>query len=253
MIQVIHRAFDILEYLSQDPKREFSLGEITAYTGLNSGTCANIMKTLVRRNYVVHLGVKKGYRIGIMPLIITDNDAYIRLLASACKPPMNALCSEINEIFILSVVRHNRRFLVYQTKSTHEIQATTTAEQSVYKSTTARMIISSYNNARLEKLVKDVGLPQGLEWPEVKTLKQLKDALADIREKKMAFGWDQYDVVSLAVPVEINGSTVASVGIYLPACRYSEELMKVYETKLRECAHFINEIGLKRNLFITEY
>ena len=35
MIQVIHRAFDILEYLSQDPKREFSLGEITAYTGLH--------------------------------------------------------------------------------------------------------------------------------------------------------------------------------------------------------------------------
>ena len=56
MIQVIHRAFDILEYLSQDPKREFSLGEIAAYTGLNSGTCANIMKTLVRRNYVEHLG-----------------------------------------------------------------------------------------------------------------------------------------------------------------------------------------------------
>ena len=143
--------------------------------------------------------------------------------------------------------------LVYQTKSTHDIQATTTPEQSVYKATTARMIISSYNNARLEKLVKDVGLPQEAEWPEIKTFKQLKEALSDIRENRMAFGWDQFDVVSLAVPVEINGSTVASVGIYLPACRYTEEVMKVYEAKLRECAHFINEIGLKRNLFVTEY
>lgn len=253
MIQVIHRALDILEFISQDPKKVFSLGEIAEYTGLNSSTCANIIKTLVKRNYIKDLGTKKGYRIGIMPLIITDNDAYIRLLASACKPPMNALCSDINEIVILSVIRNNRRYLVYQTKSTHELQATTDQEQSVYKATTARMIISSYNDARIEKLVKDVGLPQGMEWPEVKTAKDLKSALSDIREKKLAFGWDQFDVVSLAVPVEINGSTVASVGIYLPACRYDEEQMKIYETKLRECAHFINEIGLKRNLFVQEY
>lgn len=53
MIQVIHRALDILEYISQGPKKEFSLGEIAEYTGLNSSTYANIIKTLVKRNLFV--------------------------------------------------------------------------------------------------------------------------------------------------------------------------------------------------------
>ena len=253
MIQVINRALDILEFISNNPQKEHSLGEISAYTGLNNGTCANIIKTLVSRNYLEHLGPKKGYRMGIMPLIITDNEAYIHLLANACRPPMNSLCAEINEAVLLSVIRSNRRILVYEAQSNHEIQVRTTPEQSVYKATTARMIISSYSEARLDRMIAEVGLPTEAEWPEVHSVEELKAELAEIRQKGFVMARNASDVVSMAVPVEIHGHMVASVGIYLPGSRFSDDLREPYAAKLRDCARIINEIGLKKNLFVEEH
>ena len=47
MIQVIHRALNLLEFIAQHPNREYSLTEIADQHQLNHGTCANILKTLV--------------------------------------------------------------------------------------------------------------------------------------------------------------------------------------------------------------
>lgn len=52
MIQVINRAFDILEFVATDPTRPKSLTEVAEAAGLNQGTCANIMKTMVNRRYL---------------------------------------------------------------------------------------------------------------------------------------------------------------------------------------------------------
>ena len=52
MIQVINRALDILELIAEEPEKQKSLSEISEKLDLNSGTCANIIKTLVSRNYI---------------------------------------------------------------------------------------------------------------------------------------------------------------------------------------------------------
>ena len=56
MIQVIHRALDIVEFIARDPDKEFGLGEIAESLELNKGTCANIIKTLVNRGYLDQSG-----------------------------------------------------------------------------------------------------------------------------------------------------------------------------------------------------
>jgi DNA-binding IclR family transcriptional regulator len=66
MIQVIHRAFDVLELLASQPERVFSLGEIAEAAELNRGTCSNILKTLAARSYVTRLSGRGGYRLGSM-------------------------------------------------------------------------------------------------------------------------------------------------------------------------------------------
>ena len=50
MIQVIHRALNILELIARDRNKEYGLSEIADRLGLNHGTCANIIKTLVVRS-----------------------------------------------------------------------------------------------------------------------------------------------------------------------------------------------------------
>ena len=76
MIQVINRALDILEIVAANPEKPTALGEIADALGLNHGTCANIMKTLVTRNYLEQVGTKKGYILGAKSYALTNNDAY---------------------------------------------------------------------------------------------------------------------------------------------------------------------------------
>ena len=75
MIQVINRALNILEILAQEPDKEFGLSEIATAVELNAGTCANILKTLVYRNYVEQSGTKKRYKLGYMIILTIQNSS----------------------------------------------------------------------------------------------------------------------------------------------------------------------------------
>jgi DNA-binding IclR family transcriptional regulator len=60
MIQVIHRALDMLELLGSQPERVFPLGEIAQLLDLHRATCSNILKTLSQRGYVERLPARGG-------------------------------------------------------------------------------------------------------------------------------------------------------------------------------------------------
>ena len=64
MIQVLNRAFDILEMCAKNAEKVYSLSEIADQLQLNRTTCANIVKTLVTRNYLEQTGYRRGYRLG---------------------------------------------------------------------------------------------------------------------------------------------------------------------------------------------
>jgi DNA-binding IclR family transcriptional regulator len=71
MIQVLHRAFDILELCASDKEKAHTLSEIAEKLQLNPTTCANIIKTMVTRNYLEQVGYKKGYRLGAKAFHLT--------------------------------------------------------------------------------------------------------------------------------------------------------------------------------------
>src|SRR3546814_13991686 len=88
MIQVLHRAFDILEFIARDNTKAFPLGEIASELGLNHATCANIIKTMVTRNYLEQLGPKKGYKLGYMAYQVVGNSSVDDKLNRAASEPM---------------------------------------------------------------------------------------------------------------------------------------------------------------------
>ncbi|UFH57967.1 helix-turn-helix domain-containing protein [Spirosoma sp. KNUC1025] len=67
MVLVIVKAFDILEWVARDPGRAYSLTEIAEALQMNQATCVNILQTLVAKNYLEHLGRKKGIGWGQWP------------------------------------------------------------------------------------------------------------------------------------------------------------------------------------------
>ena len=122
MIQVIHRALDILELIAQDRSRLYTLGEISTQLKLNNGTCANIIKTLVTRGYLEQEGRKTGYRLGSMSYLLTGNYSHKQDLMSAAVNPINELSTSLNEGCILSVLKDDTRIILHEAKSTHELQ-----------------------------------------------------------------------------------------------------------------------------------
>ena len=241
MIQVINRALNILEVLAQDPNKEFGLSEIAATTDLNAGTCANILKTLVLRNYVEQPNVKKGYKLGYMIYHLTRDNFYNTELINISKVAMENLRDSINETVILSIIKGNKRILLHESQCTHEIQVRTTNESSVYRATTGRMILSFYSPKELNDFIEKVGLPTEDEWPEAKSKAELIRLLHEIHSKSFELSWNKNHVVGLATPIIRKGKVIASLGIYLPDIRFGKSEKNNIIKQLKIATEHINK------------
>lgn len=221
MIQVINRALDILEIVAENPEKPTSLGEIADTLGLNHGTCANIMKTLVARKYLEQVGTKKGYILGSQSYALTNNDAYRKDLVEAAKEEMEKLTAQINENCLLAILNGDKRMVIHRTHAEQDLQVRTPLEKHVYDAASGRMLLAMLSEAEIERFVSKYGLPTSESWKEVDSLETLKSLLMQFRKEECAlqvlYG---RQVVGLAVPVLKNDKAVASLSIYLPEYRY---------------------------------
>jgi len=242
MIQVIHRALNILEYLAKHKHRACSLIEIAQNLGLNQPTCANILKTLTDKNYVEHLGRKKGYRLGPMVYQLTDNLSYNENLLQAASPIMEALTEKLNETCILGILRNRKRFIVYTVNCDQYLQVRSETERDLYETASGRVLLAFLPEKERISLINAIGLPRHEVWPSVKTLKKLEEELETIRTKELALTFSVNHIVGLAVPIYKNNVVIASLSIFLPQSRYhvkgNEDLLL---TELRTSAAAINK------------
>jgi DNA-binding IclR family transcriptional regulator len=63
MVQVVIKAFDILELIAQAKGKSVTLTEISSILNLKQPTVSNIINTLISKGYVEHIGKKKGYKL----------------------------------------------------------------------------------------------------------------------------------------------------------------------------------------------
>ncbi|MDY9918728.1 MAG: helix-turn-helix domain-containing protein [Proteiniphilum sp.] len=222
MIQVINRALSILELIAKEPEKEVRLSEIADTLELNHSTCANILKTLINRDYVEQAVVKGGYKLGPMAFQLTNSNFYNMELLNAAKRPMQNLIEEINETVILSVIKNYKRVLLKEIPCSHEIQVRTTNQSSVYKATTGRVILSYYSPKEIEDFISKVGLPSEEDWPEVKTKEELFQKLNEIKNNQFELSHNKNHVVGLATPIFKNKKVEASLGVYLPDIRFGK-------------------------------
>jgi Transcriptional regulator len=241
MIQVINRALNIIEVIAQDDGKEWGLSEIADSLELNHGTCANILKTLVQRGYVEQAGMKKGYKLGYMLYQITSSGGYNVDLVNASKALIDEFRDKINETVILSVVKNDKRILLYEALCDHEIQVRTTPESSVYRAATGRMILSHYSPKELNDFIEKTGLPSEEDWPEITSKSELLQALNETRGKSIEVTWCRRHVVGLATPILKKNKVVASLGVYLPDMRFSKTERNYIIKAMQDTTEAINK------------
>ncbi|CCH56003.1 IclR family transcriptional regulator [Fibrisoma limi BUZ 3] len=222
MIQVVNRALDILEQIAADPEKPKSLSDIADPLGLNHGTCANILKTLVSRNYVEQVGTKKGYILGAKSYSLTGNDAYRKDLLDAAREEMDLLTRKVNENCLLAILKGNMRQVVLRTYAEQDLQVRTADEKHVYDSASGRLLVATLSDVDLERFVRKFGLPSSEVWPEADTDEKFQTCINVIRSQGYALqALSKRQIIGLAVAVYKHKNVVASLSIYLPEYRYS--------------------------------
>lgn len=246
MIQVIHRALDILELCSKQPEKAYSLTEIADSLKLNHATCANILKTLVNRRYIEQLGHKKGYYLGSMAYYLTGNFSSRTSLVESAKPLMDELCELLNETVILAIYnKHdNKRIVLHSVYSTQELQVRSNKEKNAYDTSTGRLLLAYFSDEERKNIIKNAGLPSPGVWNEASTPEKFYKELQKIKETGIAFQTASSHVVGVAVPVFYKQKAIASLGIYLPEVRFYGELKKLIIESLKDTA---NQLSVRLN------
>ncbi len=221
MIQVIHRALNILELLATRPDHIYSLGELADSLGLHRATCSNILKTLAKRNYVERLDQRGGYRLGTMALQLGGLAELDHQLVAAAEPVLRELTAEVNETSLLGVVRGNKRVTLASAACDRDLQARSRQVRTVYETATGRLLLAYREPGQRQAFVEQIGLPQAEVWEQVQSADDLERELAKIRRKELAITRSTEHVVGLAVPIRSGGQVVASVSMFLPQVRFT--------------------------------
>jgi DNA-binding IclR family transcriptional regulator len=225
MVQVIQRAWTILEFLATCGPDGWQLSEIAEYAQLNKATCSHIVKTLVELNAAEQVAPRKGYRLGPAAYTLARGQGgFSGQLIGASEPVIEGLAAEIRETVMVAVLRGDRRFTLCQVDGTQEIQIRhdPSVVTNVYQLATGRLLLA-YGGAKcVEEVVALQGYP-GTRWNGIENLGQLHDALSAIRKAGCEIMVTPGHVVGIAYPIRRDEDVVASLGVYLPEFRFNGE------------------------------
>ena len=242
MVQVLLKAFDIVELVVQRKGQSISLTEISDELEMNQATASNIINTLVSRGYLEHIGKKKGYRLGPSAYRLTNEIPYEQNLVNAAKDVMDALTAKLNESCILGVLRNHKRYILYAVNAVQEIQVQLRSERNIYETASGRILLAYLTEKNLERHIQQNGLPDVTVWAEAQTIEGLKTALGKIKEACIAItNIKNRHVKGFAVPIFNNTQVIAGLSVFLPEYRCTEahekeiiQAMKVSATEISE-------------------
>ena len=226
MIQVVERTFAVLEYIAQDPLASHRLSDIASSTSLNASTCVRILKTLGKLGYVVKNTQAAGYSLGPKAYSIIDRSSYRNNLVLASTAAIKRLAEKINESVLLATLYHGSRVVLYEIETNRQIQAQNEVEEedcdNPLRTATGRLMLSYLSDQEREHVIGDKKNYAAV-WPKITTKEQLIETLDDIRKQGWTIRKNESEVVGLAVPITENGIASASLGVYLPAFRFTQE------------------------------
>jgi DNA-binding IclR family transcriptional regulator len=226
MIQVIHRALNIIEYVSKDGNKPKLMGQIAKDLDLNTATCANIIKTLVVRGYLEKNELQKGYQLGPQLKEITGKqNPYLKLIAAA-KTQMERITKTLNEKCLVAVLKGDKRVVIHKNNCPQLVQANTQDEKKAYDSSTGRLLVALLSDEALDKFVQLYGLPTSAIWHDAGTPEKFMEQIRLIRKNQYALIEDSVQIIGIATPIYQQGELVASLSIYLPAFRFSNTMRK---------------------------
>jgi len=240
MIQVIVRAIDILEYVASHDKEPVQLFKIAEHVGLSNPTTANIVKTLLEKNFLEQMGRKKGYRLGIAAFHLTGNPSYQENLINASKDVMGNLTKQLEETSLLAMIQNNKRIILHQVECNQVLQVRTVMEADLYDTSTGKLLMAYFTPTELNKFINTIGLPSKQVWPGAETRSGLEKILKKIRDEEFVITYSKFHTVGFAVPIFKDNIAIAGLSIFVPESRYIDQHKEKIAKLIRKAAKQIS-------------
>jgi IclR family KDG regulon transcriptional repressor len=241
MIQVIHRALDILEFIGKDADKPKTLSEIANALQLNAGTCANIIKTMTGRRFIQKVDNKKGYILGSAAFKLTGSEDYNKELISLTRQELNMLTETLNENSEITVLNNDLRIVLLRIFSSHDLQVRAASEKRAYGTASGIIMLACLPDAELKKFVDTYGLPAEDEWDSPVDEADFFAEMAQIKKDNYAIRKTKDNIIGIAVPIFKNGNVIAALGVYMPMFRYDTANKKAVLKEIIKTGKLINE------------
>lgn len=242
MIQVLERAFSLLELLAESPESPRSMGELANHIGVSSATCSHIVKTMLVQGYL-EKAEPRGYVLGPMAYYLAHKGPYRKELISAAQPLLAAFAASTEETALVAVLRNEKRFILCQAQGTHRLQVNTDAYclDDAYHTATGHLLLAGLSEKELDAFLGRMGLPEPKTWPEAHSPASLREELKKIRDAGTVSRPSQNTIMQIAYPVMENGKIAAAVGSFVPLYRYSGEHQQRVLQSLQQIANQLTE------------
>lgn len=242
MVQVLIKAFDILELVAKREGTAISLTEISTELEINQATAANIINTLVSKDYLEHIGKKKGYRLGSACSKLNNSEPYEQNLLNAAKEAMKKLTNMVDESCLLGVIRNQKRYIIHVENSNQVIQVQAKSQRNVYDTASGRVLLAYLNDKELDKFLLLNGLPDSNIWQGVSDKPSFLKALESIRNEKLAKTHSvDGQIKGFAAPIFQEKNVIASLSVFVPEYRCSASKEKEIIAHLNESCKKISE------------
>lgn len=227
-IQVIERAFTVLEIIAQAPDVPHTISGLSEKSGLKTATASRIIRTMTNLGYLEQVGRKEGYILGGKTASLSEKYNGIAPLRKAAMPLLREFGTRFGEYICISVLRNNQRHIIYVEKSTHAIQVANdpmAIVETPYRSVSGRILLAGLTREQQKRCFAQKGKP-GYLWKEISSQDDFLTTLENIAKKEFLLECVN-EVARIGVPVNKNGKIIAAIGSFMPMYRFVENKGKI--------------------------
>lgn len=239
-IQSVDRALSIMEALSLSDT-PLMLNEIAKLTGINLSTCHHLIKTMVKRGYIVYAGRSNGYLLSTKLEAIAQRSVREFNLVEFVRPKLQELNLDLREAVQMAVLRgsalvtHIRMASHIAPALDHRDHASLHASHAL---ATGKAILAWLPEAELARVLTDNGMTSFTD-ATINSLGAIIEELRLVRRSGFAMDDGEYraDSVGYGAAVrDMSGAVVCSVGAIIPKKRASDAYRQHVANAVVNCA-----------------
>lgn len=224
MIQVIERAFGVLELLAAD--EPLTLRELTARTKLNKSTLCVILKSLVDLGYARKTDQNGEYATGPKLQETAFPSRKRGILARVAEKAVWELSTATHEAVNAAMVHKGERYTLAHATFRQAVMVDThlIAGGTFYTCATGRLLLAHMARGQQQETIARLGMP-GAAWAGICSPEDLAEALAALRQQEVVMVTPPgAEVQYVAAPVVgPSGEAWMALGVSLPASRFRGE------------------------------